>query len=150
VEGAQVAQGGLLDLRGALTRNLVLQATGFKGALRPGELPGVDPSSVYNVARLQPGGQSQFGVAIQVWKEPSPAVQSRRFQELMRQYDGSKRVSGIGDSAFKASWGDLRYMVWVDRSNHYLATLICEQAICGDDDKLAELARKLRERLPSY
>jgi hypothetical protein len=139
-----------LDLNGALTSNLIKQSTGYSAALRPAPLQGIEPSADYNVAHMQPGSRQNFGVSIQVWREPNPGAQSRRFNDLLRQYPDAKRGRALGDSSFTASWEGLRYLIWLDRKKHYLAAVTCDSRICANDDKAAALARKLSERLPTY
>ncbi len=144
------AGGDTLDITGAVTRSDVKSTTGYRGILRPNELPGINPDASYNAIRLMPTDKEQFGVAVQVWREPNPGAQSRRFNDLLRQYPGGKRTRDLGDSSFNASWGQLNYVVWLDRKRRVIVALSCDQAICKDSAAALKLARKVSKKIRKY
>ncbi len=140
----------VLNLKNVLTRNLIKQATQYKHAMRPAPLPGIAPSENYNVIRLQPGRRDNYGVSIQVWKETAAGPQSRRFNELLRQYPQAKRERIVGDSAFVSTWQSVQQTVWLDRKKKTIAVLTCDKAICSNETKNKALAKKVAEGLPSF
>lgn len=137
-----------LSVSGLLNRSMVKKSTGFKGVLRPTKLRGVKASETYNSIRLESAKKGgDFGVALQVWKEKNPGAQSRRFNNLLRQYPGTSRKPGLGDSAFVASWSGVQYVVWLDRKEKYIAALTCGDSICSSEIKSMALAKEIKPKI---
>jgi len=140
-------QGKILSLDNTLTRTDVKTATGYRGNLRPGKLGGIEPGLNYNAQRLKPNARDQFGVAIQVWREPNPGAQSRRFNEMLRQYPDSKRSRNIGDSSFTAVWDGLHHIVWLNRKLRFIAAVSCSEPICKNEDATFALAKRVAGKI---
>ncbi|MEO1269047.1 MAG: hypothetical protein AAFX99_13180 [Myxococcota bacterium] len=136
------------ELNTVLTRNDVRSATGYRGLLRPGPLPGIEVSENYTSLRLRPSGNVGYGAGLQVWEIASPGYQTREFNNFLRQYPASKRSTELGDSAFSSSWGGVRYFVWLDRTRKLLIALTCDAKICKNDESLLKLARRINTNLP--
>ena len=138
---------GTTDLAAALTRGSVRSATGYTKMLRPGPLVGINTDKSYDALRLRPTDRNKFGVALQVWREKNPGAQSRKFNDLLRQYPDSKRTRDIGDTSFKAAWGGMSYIVWLDRKNKLIAAISCDGDICKDDAAALKLASGVSKKL---
>ena len=136
------------ELDDVFNRNVIRRATDYKGFLRKSELAGMNVGPDYNAIRLRPTTPNRFGVSIQVWHIDNPGQQTRRFNDLFRQYPDPKRTRDLGDSAFTAGWGGLRYFVWLDRKASYLAAVSCDETICKDDPATLALAKAVGEKLP--
>ena len=152
-KGGGVADKGVekfLKVDSVLSRTDVKAATGYRGILRPGELDGINAEANYNALRLTPTSRSQFGVAVQLWRETNPGAQSRRFNDLLRQYPGSERIRDIGDSAFRASFGELRYLVWLDRKRRVTIALTCDDKVCKGEQDVLGLAKVVSGKLKKY
>ncbi len=143
-------EGKRLDIGNPITRADVKDATGYRGILRPGELIGIEPDANYNATRLKPNSRDRFGVSLQVWRETNPGAQSRRFNDLLRQYPASQRNRDIGDSAFLASWGGLNYVVWLNRKSRFIAVIACSDDICQDGKAAMALAQRVDPRITKY
>ena len=139
--------GKQLDLTNAMTRADIKNSTGYRGILRPGPLVGIEPGLNYGAVRLKPNARDKFGVALQVWREPNPGAQSRKFNDLLRQYPDSKRSREMGDSAFRANWGGLNYLVWLNRKSRFIAAVSCSSDICKDDAATLALARTVAPKI---
>jgi len=92
------------------------------------------------------GGEA-FGVALQVWQDPTRRETEDRFRRMRLQYPNAEDVSVLLPlKGFYAYFGTVQSLTWVDPAKRMVVSLSCGEGLCNHD-AMTRLAKSARERM---
>lgn len=135
-----------LDLTGFLTLRDLENRLVKAPPMRHDDLPGIKPTQGYNAIYFTPAKGNAFGVALQVWRDPSLIDSRTRFNTQKNTASNAVDTQILGDLAFRSYFGGVVSLTFVDARQPLVATLSCSVKLCNKDQFIA-LARTVAERM---
>ncbi len=135
-----------LDLTGFLTLRDLENRLEKAPLMRHDDLPGIKPTQGYNAIYFAPAKGNAFGVALQVWRDPSLIDSRTRFNTQKNTASNAVDTQVLGDLAFRSYFGGVVSLTFVDARQPLVATLSCSVKLCNKDQFIA-LARTVAERM---
>lgn len=111
-----------------------------------GSLPGIPGDHVYNSRYYAPPQRSEFGTALQVWKERTTKAALERFRAMKRDYPNVEDTAAITKQGFFSYWNDIMTLAFLDISKKTIVSVSCGQGVCKPQT-LFELATFVRTKL---
>ncbi|HAN32859.1 MAG TPA: hypothetical protein DCQ06_14790 [Myxococcales bacterium] len=135
-----------LDVTGYLTTVDLERVLGKRRRFVRQDLAGVKPSRAYNAVYFAPKRGGDFGISVQVWRDTNLIDSRTRFNSLKNTYTDVVATNRVTEQGFRAFYGGVVSLVFVDPRKPLLAAVSCSTKICKAD-KLIELCRRVAERL---
>lgn len=117
-----------------------------KGFVDVGVLPGIAIGPGYSSIQYRAPKGNDFGVALQVWKDPARREADDRFRRMRLQYPNAEDVRVMPAKAFFAHFNGIQMLTFVDSVKRVVATVACGDKVC-DHDQLTKLAKAVRGKL---
>ena len=135
-----------MDISGYLSAADLERVLGAKWKFQRATLDGIKPTKGYNVVYFSQGKGEKFGVSLQVWRDQNLLDSRTRFNTLKNTYTDVVATNKVREQGFRAYYGGVVSLVFVDPRRPLLASVSCATRICKAD-ALIELSRRVAERL---
>ena len=135
-----------LDVNGYIFVDDLAKVVGTRQKFHRAELTGVTPSPNYNALFFAAEKFDLFGFAVQVWRDPNLAESRTRFNTMKNSYSNVTPTNKVTDMGFRAFYGAVVTLVFVDPRRPLVAAVSCSTKLCSGD-QMIELARRVAERL---
>ena len=120
-----------------------------KRLTRMGPVVGIEPGERYNSFYFAPPKRSQFGIAVQVWKERTIGSVNERFNLMKRDYpntNDTREVAKGSDREFFSNWNDIMSVTVAGMKKRTVVTISCGTKTCSLK-QLYEIARATYSRI---
>lgn len=134
-----------LDIMGYVSIQDLELVIGGKVKFRRADLVGVAPSPNYNALFYEPEKGEQFGVALQVWRDPNVAESRTRFNTMRNTYSNVVATKAVTEQGFRSFYGNVVTLVFAHPTRPIIAAISCGK-ICTAD-MIIELASRVSQRL---
>ncbi len=134
-----------LDIMGYISIQDLELVIGGKAKFRRADLVGVAPSPNYNALFYEPEKGDQFGVALQVWRDPNVAESRTRFNTMRNTYSNVVATKAVTEQGFRSFYGNVVTLVFAHQTRPLIAAISCGK-ICTAD-MIIELASRVSQRL---
>lgn len=137
---------GALDISGYVSIADLERVIGPKIKLHRADLSGVAPSDGYNALYYQPDKGSEFGVAVQVWRDTGLSESRTRYNTMRNTYSNVAPTNKVTEQGFRSYFGSTVTLVFADPRRPLVAAVTCSTKFCNAD-ALIELSHRVAERL---
>ena len=99
-----------------------------------GPVVGIEPTDRYNSFYFAPPKRSQFGIAVQVWKERTIGSVNERFNLMKRDYpntNDTREVAKGSDREFFSNWNDIMSVTVAGMKKRTVVTISCGTKTCS-------------------
>jgi len=134
-----------LDIMGYVSIQDLELVIGGKVKFRRADLVGVAPSPNYNALFYEPEKGDQFGVALQVWRDPNVAESRTRFNTMRNTYSNVVATKAVTEQGFRSFYGNVVTLAFAHPTRPIIAAISCGK-ICTAD-MIIELASRVSQRL---
>ncbi|MCO4760616.1 MAG: hypothetical protein KC502_03885 [Myxococcales bacterium] len=135
-----------LDITGYLSSGDLERVFKKKWKFELEDLAGIKPDKGYNALYFTQGKRRKFGVSVQVWRDLNLIDSRTRFNTMKNTYTDVVATKKVAEQGFRAYYGGIVTLVFVDPRRPLLAAVSCSTRICNAD-ALIELSRRVKERL---
>jgi len=135
-----------LDISGYISQADLERVLGAKVKLHRSDLAGVAAAAGYNTLYYQPEKGAEFGVGVQVWRDPGLAESRTRFNTMRNTYSNVAPTNKVTEQGFRSFFGSVVTLVFADPRRPLVAAVTCSTKFCNAD-ALIELSRRVAERL---
>jgi len=136
----------VLDVSRFLSVQDVRTLTGERTLTTMGHLKGIPTDESYNSAYFAPSTRSNFGVALQVWKERIRRDANQRYTQMRADFPNAEDTTALGGKSFISHFDDIVTLTFADLTKRVIVSVSCGQRICTGD-QLLSLANAVKEKL---